>query len=334
MKTFIHHDGALGDALLSLPCIAALKAGSEHLEIAGRRDVTEFLKEAGFVNAALSSDNRLFASLYGGTDLNLRQYLHKFDRAFIFTAQSDSQAADLVRSIIPLTYVIRTVPDDDRGGHASEFRLSQLARTVPVPENPLLVDLDREFPDQAELFLRDNGFDRGRLLLAAHPGSGGIGKCWPLERYFELIERLQSLYDPCTIIFSGYAESGTLKSRIDGFVRARKGALHAADFKLITAAALLSRCDLYVGNDSGFSHLAASVCPALVLFGPTDPERWKPRGRHVEVISGERRTMSAITVDEVTEKSSRLAAGKRSRDLAEKIFVPMKGVKEPRAEKR
>jgi heptosyltransferase-3 len=51
---------------------------------------------------------------------------------------------------------------------------------------------------------------------------------------------------------------------------------------LYELACWLSRARLYIGNDSGISHLAAAVgTPAIVLFGPTDPTVWAPRGSRV-----------------------------------------------------
>jgi len=41
----------------------------------------------------------------------------------------------------------------------------------------------------------------------------------------------------------------------------------------------------YVGNDSGASHLAAwGGLPSVVIFGPTDPVRWRPLGSAVEIV--------------------------------------------------
>jgi ADP-heptose:LPS heptosyltransferase len=52
-------------------------------------------------------------------------------------------------------------------------------------------------------------------------------------------------------------------------------------------AALLARCRLYVGNDSGLTHLAAAVgAETVAVFGPTDPAVWAPRGSRVRVVRG------------------------------------------------
>jgi ADP-heptose:LPS heptosyltransferase len=54
---------------------------------------------------------------------------------------------------------------------------------------------------------------------------------------------------------------------------------------LIRLAQLYQTAGGYIGNDSGASHLAALLgLPALVIFGPADPARWKPSGPHVEIV--------------------------------------------------
>jgi ADP-heptose:LPS heptosyltransferase len=57
--------------------------------------------------------------------------------------------------------------------------------------------------------------------------------------------------------------------------------------ELPTVAGILAQAHVYVGHDSGMTHLAALLdVPTVALFGPTDPERWGPRGRHVTVLRG------------------------------------------------
>ena len=72
---------------------------------------------------------------------------------------------------------------------------------------------------------------------------------------------------------------------------------------------LLARCDLYVGNDAGPSHLAGLAgAPTLALFGPTDPERWRPLGPRVTVLR--RAPLERLEVAEVLAAAvSRLELG-------------------------
>jgi ADP-heptose:LPS heptosyltransferase len=67
-------------------------------------------------------------------------------------------------------------------------------------------------------------------------------------------------------------------------------------------AAALAACALFVGNDSGTTHLAAACgCPTLALFGPTDPAAWAPRGRAARVLASRDRAMGSIGVAEAWE---------------------------------
>jgi ADP-heptose:LPS heptosyltransferase len=105
-----------------------------------------------------------------------------------------------------------------------------------------------------------------RTRLALHPYSGSPSKNWPLDRY-EALARLHP-FDWCHDRFSDLGD----------------------------LAEWLAGARLYVGNDSGITHLAAAVgTPVLALFGPTDPAVWAPRQAHV--IRGE--PMEAITIEQV-----------------------------------
>ena len=60
----------------------------------------------------------------------------------------------------------------------------------------------------------------------------------------------------------------------------------------------LAAAQVYIGNDSGIAHLAAAVeTPAVVLFGPTDPRIWAPRGGKVKVVQATE--MAAIPLADV-----------------------------------
>ena len=55
---------------------------------------------------------------------------------------------------------------------------------------------------------------------------------------------------------------------------------------LYELACWLRGARIYVGNDSGISHLAAAVgTPVLALFRSSDPRRWAPRGPTVNAVS-------------------------------------------------
>ena len=323
MKTFVYHDGALGDVLLSLPCIRRLKACSGSVYVAGRGDVVRFLKDVGLADAASSSDQSLFSSMHSALDHRLRTFLCGFDQACVFTAQEHSAVAAAIRHAIPRSRTIRTIPPDDSQMHAAQYRFSQLEPArLRLPDEYAVLSLPPQKAETARSLLREGGYNPEAGLIAVHPGSGGRQKCWPLERYFELIERLQPVNEAFVIVFTGDAEAGELKKAVCRYARGRKNIIHASDLDLMSAASILSNCDLYIGNDSGFSHLASLLgFTTIVLFGPTDPSLWRPLGHRVEVVSTDTLgPMTQITVDEVIEKIELAITGNRPKH--ERLFPP------------
>jgi heptosyltransferase III len=155
---------------------------------------------------------------------------------------------------------LKAVPPDDCGMHAADFFAAQVGlRGSAVPH----IDCPR----------RDGGF------AVIHPFSGSAKKCWPLERYRELASRLGMPVRWC----AGPEEKLADAVRIDD---------------LYELAGWLATAHVYIGNDSGITHLAAAVGTRVVaLFGPTDPRIWAPRGPQVNVIG--RSAIEDIEVGEV-----------------------------------
>ncbi len=80
---------------------------------------------------------------------------------------------------------------------------------------------------------------------------------------------------------------GPADERLKDFAKAVKelGVVVIERISLPTLAALMSECRLFIGSDSGVSHLAALVgIPTAVIFGPTNPDVWAPRGSHVRIV--------------------------------------------------
>jgi ADP-heptose:LPS heptosyltransferase len=115
-------------------------------------------------------------------------------------------------------------------------------------------------------------------LTLLHPGAGSPRKRWPLEGFLEIADHSdRNGQRPLFVI--GPAEDDLVAP-----LKKRPQKLHrpAGSLELL---ALLRTASAYIGNDSGVSHLAAwTGLPSVVVFGPTDPVRWRPRGRLVEIV--------------------------------------------------
>ena len=297
VRTLVFHDGALGDALLSLPCISAMSRHSAPLDAVCRNDVGSLLRSSGFIERAFSSDSGVFSSWYAGYPADAaREMVVPYGRVFVFTRHEGSSLAMGIAAAVPDTQVIVTVPPAGERTHVAEFRLRQLPAALR-DDAPHRLSVPSPMRQRARGVLMRAGHE-GQGLIVLHPGSGGKRKCWPLERYFALAERLVERAGAFILFLSGPAEEPPVKGRIEQFVRARTGAAQVADADLPIVAGLLALCGLFVGNDSGISHLAAAAgAPVISLFGPTDPALWRPCGEPVRVIAAA--TMEDITVDAV-----------------------------------
>ena len=129
-------------------------------------------------------------------------------------------------------------------------------------------------PELPDMWLPENG----RVII--HPGSGSAAKCWP--GFGKLIDQV-----PDSIVLIGPCESQiqTNRPRLEGLT-------------LPEVTEEVRRCRIFIGNDSGITHLAAYLgCPTIALFGPTDPRVWGPIGRRVTILR--RMPLGNISVEEI-----------------------------------
>ncbi|MCA1553814.1 MAG: glycosyltransferase family 9 protein, partial [Chloroflexi bacterium] len=132
--------------------------------------------------------------------------------------------------------------------------------------------------------------------VAMHVGSGGAHKRWSLDNFFALAERIVVEGNRRVLLMHGPAED--LRELIQH--RPADGAAVVGTNSLSDAAALLELCSLYIGNDSGITHLAAALgVPTLALFGPTDPAIWGPRGTRVRIVRSPTARMDDLSVEQV-----------------------------------
>ncbi|HEY6548414.1 MAG TPA: glycosyltransferase family 9 protein [Vicinamibacteria bacterium] len=137
-------------------------------------------------------------------------------------------------------------------------------------------------------------------FLALHPGSGSARKNWPAERFVTLAGRL-ARDRPCLVIEGPADEGVTLPFHASRAVFARGLPLRAL-------GGLLARAGLYVGNDSGVTHLAAAFgAPTLALFGPTDPQIWSPLGPRVRVVRAPQGRLETLEVAAVQREAGMLS---------------------------
>jgi heptosyltransferase III len=178
-------------------------------------------------------------------------------------------------------------------GDAGEHRVRQLGRVFALdpPPAPRLWTAPRH--DQAAAAL----LPPGGPVLAIGPAANWRGKQWRAERFAELALRLTAAGAPLAgarvAVLAAAHERTQAAPLLAALPPARRIDL-VGRVDLLTAASVLRRAALFVGNDTGIMHIAAAMgTPTLGLFGPSLPEHYAPWGPHTAVAS------TALTYDEL-----------------------------------
>jgi lipopolysaccharide heptosyltransferase II len=152
---------------------------------------------------------------------------------------------------------------------------------------PLEFYLTAEDEGLAEGYLARHGVGDGDLLVGVHPGAGAPVKLWRNEAWARAADTLAQRYG-AKVILTGSAEESTLCRAIAGQMTT-KPIVAAGETSLGELAAIMARCQLVLGVDSGPLHLAVAMgTPTVHLFGPVDSRAFGPWGdpaRHIVVTS-------------------------------------------------
>jgi lipopolysaccharide heptosyltransferase II len=146
----------------------------------------------------------------------------------------------------------------------------------------------RSEEDKAEInrLLEKYPYLRNKRLIAINPFAKSDTKSWPLKSFARLINRLEANSEVGIILVgSGQDEEGCCE--LEGMVN-RPICNLCGKTTLRTLAELLKRCSCLITNDSAPMHLGAAVgIPVIAIFGPTDPQKYAPRGKMHKIIAAD-----------------------------------------------
>jgi heptosyltransferase-3 len=283
----VWHQGALGDLLLAGPALAALTrhyAGAR-ITALGRPEPWGLYSRSLPLDGVWDSGEARWVHLFtdGEVPPPIKARLARFQLALVFSPHPQTiLLTRLHQAGLPAVCWLPSFPDfPEMGAEAvAALQARHLAGLgldyVPGPFK-LEVGLS---PDEKLPELPGPG-----PWLAVAPGSGQLRKNWPLAHYYEVSRALGWEYGLHVVWLAGPAEAEMLPYL--GALAKAQGQTLLANRPLARVARVLSRCRLYLGNDSGLTHLAAAVeAPdVLALFGPTDPRVWAPLGPRVRTLS-------------------------------------------------
>ncbi|MFQ6111513.1 MAG: glycosyltransferase family 9 protein [Nitrospinota bacterium] len=285
-RALIVRAGGLGDTLLTLPALAALKERfpGARIEMAGYQERVSLLKAGGLIEEAHSIEAGPMAPLFlpgRPPSSDSMSHLEPFDTLIAWCGRA---LREHLRGIFRGKFLGRDpLPPRASLTHASGHLLQALSPLgVRPPARKPGLSLRAEEDVGAGPLLEERGL-LGEAFIAIHPGGGSDKKCWPAGRFAGLARWTREALGIRVLLVSGPADGKRVAEVLSHLRRESVSLLEEPPLRVL--AQVLARASLYLGNDSGVTHLAALVgIPTLALFGPTDPRVWGPIGERVRVI--------------------------------------------------
>ncbi len=260
MRRLAIRPGGIGDSILGFPALEHL-AQDATLEVWARAEVLSLIHFA-----ATSTIEGTGLGLLGiekpSSQLTLR--LQQFDEIYTWYGSARDDFREVLTALHPRVIFLTALPADG-SIHAADYFATQVGAPLPaIPQIKVKPESNR--------------------LILIHPFSGSAKKNWLLEN-FQLLQRwLEATGRSVQFVVAPH-------QRIPG-------ARVVEDLSELSA--LLAGALLYIGNDTGITHLAAaSGANTLALFGSTNPAVWSPRGNRVRVLHSE--NLDSLSVERVLE---------------------------------
>lgn len=124
--------------------------------------------------------------------------------------------------------------------------------------------------------------------VVIHPGAAAVARRWPAERFAEVAAALRG--DGYPVVVTGTESEAPLARQVAETAGLPQSAVLAGQLDVLGLVALIGDSRLLVCGDTGVAHVAtATGCPSVLVFGPTPPARWGPRGagRHLTLWAGD-----------------------------------------------
>jgi len=279
-KMLVIRGGAIGDFILTLPVLAALRRQfpNTHLEVLGYPHIAQLALAGGLVKRVQSIEAGPLAGFFarnGELAEDLVDYFSEFDLILSYLYDPDKIFQTNVGRCTRAQFIAGPHRPEENGEmHATEVLLKPLERLAifDADATPRL-EIGRAF---------ETTVATGRWL-AVHPGSGSESKNWPEASWLELLRELMHATTLHLLLAGGEAERDRLERLASGLPATRVKVMKSAP--LPELAQWLASCIAYVGHDSGISHLAAAAgLRSLILWGDSAEAVWRPRGRDLTIL--------------------------------------------------
>jgi ADP-heptose:LPS heptosyltransferase len=291
-RILVVRGGAIGDFILTLPALKLLRENftDAHIEILGYKHITALADGRYYANATRSIEygplSRFFAR---DTKLpcDLLEYFASFDLIVSYLFDPDEIFGGNLKRCGGQRLITVSPKLNDR-----EHAARQLAKPLQELGITLVDSAAVLFPNESDQLAAKEFLPANKSqIVAIHPGSGSERKNWPIENWIALGEHVRSSGNALAVI------GGEADERQTAQLRARwKGEpVHFATNLLLPHLAAVLENVIFVGHDSGISHLAAAAgAKCILLFGPTDPAIWAPTNKNVKILRAPGEDLKAL----------------------------------------
>jgi predicted lipopolysaccharide heptosyltransferase III len=321
----------IGDTLTLIPLVRALKGHQPEAHVSvmiykGTEGILAYQKEIDemiLLDRSEIKKHSLLKRIRYNLQTLIRVYRERFDWVIDLTSSDRSSLISLfsrasLRIGAPLNNLLERfayhelIEADPKQAHIIDYQLASLKKlgcSTPQADMRIFV------PEEIEEKVRTQWASviNSKPLVVIHPGARGPLRQWREERFAQIADRLINAYGAHIILIGGPDEKDTVDQVEVQMARKPEG--KTTSLPLIEVAALVKQAQVFIGNDTATGHIAAGVgTPHIILFGPTFPHLWAPKGargicifkspdccgcRQITCLEKENPCMDRISVEEV-----------------------------------
>ena len=249
--------------------------------------VSRLLLECGLIDDGIPLEGQAGLGLFSealSISSELQSWLRQCDLAVVWAEDKDGALGFLLReSGVARVRIQSPFSQELHARHQSHRFLETLGETAGDISREATVQVPSHLLERGKDYLEALGISRDQSTVLVHPGSGSVHKCLEPRRVALLIDQLWrcGMYP---LVLEGPADQDAVADVLQ-FVSQPPCVLR--DLDLSQLAGVLAQVRLYIGHDSGVTHLSALLgVRTIALFGPTDHHRWAPHGRQVTTLRG------------------------------------------------
>ncbi len=320
-RALIIQPGAIGDCILTIPLASFLKniLNFGYVDFLGHTDYIGFFPGRTSVDKVSSIDlmdiHRFFmdSSEFVLEDRDplikaFSEYLwiisfmgdseSNFEKNLIFTINCNQTSEVITLSPKPLAETTE---------HITDYFIRQLIDQCGLSlKSPYLYNQDchikptKEDIAKGKNLLWEFGLEPQKKLVIIQPGGGALNKCWYVENYLSIVNKLRAKNIQVVFLLGPTEMEKFSKETIQSLTNATKCIM---ELPLADISQIMTCTNAFLGNDSGITHLAASMgVNSIVVFGPTNPNIYKPNGPNIKVFTDNNENFSQKPSIELQEK--------------------------------